>query len=510
MTVLLMTTSDARAGTLESLVMPGKVIEGHAEVESECSSCHQKFDRGAQQKLCVVCHEDVGADLDSSTGFHGRDPSASSMTCASCHTDHEGRDATIVKFDEATFDHRFTDFELLGKHADVQCESCHVENTLYREAPGQCIDCHQADDAHETFLGESCQDCHTVESWLDAEFDHDLTDYPLLGAHASTGCLDCHADSTFQNAPTTCVGCHKEDDAHDGRSGDQCDRCHNTVDWTDTTFDHNRDTLFGLTGGHADLNCTSCHSDDPFSDRLERTCVSCHEQDDAHDRHFGPNCETCHSDEEWESTTFDHATDTGFILAGAHRDATCESCHVEPVFEVALAEDCYSCHAADDVHKGQEGEDCQTCHNEIGWLDQVLFDHDFTAFPLLGNHAEVECQSCHETQAFLDAPSACVDCHADEDPHDNRFTPDCATCHTPVDWENWRFDHNRQSDFALSGAHAEVSCNSCHRQSLTAMKGGSQSCGSCHRADDVHDGEFGEDCARCHSADSFRDVRAIR
>jgi hypothetical protein len=103
-----------------------------------------------------------------------------------------------------------------------------------------------------------------------------------------------------------------------------------------------------------------------------------------------------------------------------------------------------------------------------------------------------------------------VDCHLEDDPHDGRYHADCASCHNPVDWVKWFFDHEVQTDFPLTGAHAEVICNDCHRQSLSALSRIRARCGDCHRADDIHDGEFGLDCGRCHYADSFREVRSIQ
>lgn len=500
----------AYAGPFESLVMPGPVIEGHADIEEECGACHQKFDRGRQNALCLDCHEAVNADVVAGAGFHGRDPQASSASCASCHTDHEGRDATIVVLEDNAFDHRFTDFELLGKHADTACTDCHESDATYRDAPTDCASCHGDDDAHEGFLGDDCASCHAVTEWLDTAFDHEATGYPLIGKHETTACLDCHADATYQGAPTTCYGCHQADDVHEGRSGEQCDRCHNPADWADTSFDHARDTQFALAGGHADLGCDGCHSADPFADRLQTTCLSCHAPDDAHDGHFGESCDTCHTDVAWDPANFDHVRDTGYALNGAHRDADCESCHVKPVFETALATDCYGCHAAEDVHDGQEGKTCDTCHNETSWLDNVQFDHDLARFPLLGEHAALTCDACHETQAFRDAPMACNDCHADDDPHAARFDAQCERCHTPVEWMLWQFDHDRETAFALAGAHVAVGCDDCHRRPLDAMRDDGASCGSCHRADDVHDGDFGDDCGRCHSADTFTGATELR
>lgn len=510
MALAMMHCVPAGAQTIERLVMPGKLIEAHAELEDDCGECHKAFKRANQRSLCLDCHEEIAADIRAPSGFHGRSDKAREWPCASCHTDHEGRDADIVELDEEAFDHRLTDFDLDGKHADAACGDCHAADAKHRDAPSECIDCHEEDNVHEQFMGTACGDCHDSTSWETAEFDHDTTGYRLLGQHAETACLDCHEDRTFQGAPTTCYGCHEADDVHEGRSGRECDKCHNPTDWADTSFNHERDTEFALDGGHALLACGDCHSEDPFADQLETACVACHLEDDDHDGHFGPQCDVCHTATAWPEVVFDHDRDTDYALNGAHESIACEDCHVEPIFEVPLQTGCYDCHEDDDPHSGQEGTQCQDCHNETAWQDEVFFDHDLTRFPLLGAHRETECEGCHETHAFTDAPTACADCHRDDDPHDGRFHDDCAACHSPVDWERWYFDHDTQTDFVLDGAHETVACNDCHRQSLDTLARLGGRCSDCHRADDVHDGEFGDDCGRCHSAESFRDVRTIQ
>lgn len=507
---LIIATSQPAFGQIETLVMPGPVIEGHAEVEAECSSCHQAFQRTRQRTLCLECHEEVAADLEAASGYHGRDREAATQPCASCHTDHEGRDADIVILDEAAFDHDLTDFSLLGKHAETACTDCHEADRKYREAPGDCVACHEDDNPHGETMGTACGDCHVATDWLDVEFDHAETGYPLLGKHADVACNDCHADDTFTNTPTTCYGCHAEDDAHEGRSGRECENCHNPGSWDDTSFDHARDTDFPLTGRHAEQTCGDCHSDDPFADALESACIACHAEDDEHDRHFGEQCDTCHVDSAWEDVRFDHADDTGYALLGAHETAECEACHVEPIFEVALKTDCLACHEDDDAHEGTQGSDCRECHSEEAWTSDVFFDHGLTRFPLLGAHTEAECDACHESHVFADAPEACIDCHREEDAHEGRFGTDCALCHSPVTWQDWFFDHDRQTDFPLEGAHAVTACEGCHRGTLGAQARLGERCADCHRADDIHDGEFGSDCARCHSAESFSDVRRIQ
>ncbi len=507
---LALMTSERTSAQIETLVMPGEVIEGHAEFEKDCDSCHKAFKRSEQRALCLDCHEDISADIDNGFGFHGKDRSANRRACANCHTDHEGRDADIIGLDEARFDHELTDFVLTGKHLDAECNACHEPEAKHRDAPSSCYSCHEEDNVHEDFLGTDCGDCHSPEEWIAFEFDHDATGYSLLGRHRDAACLDCHADRTFQNTPTSCFACHEDDDAHDGRSGQQCENCHAPTGWDDTSFDHARDTNFVLDGNHGTLSCGDCHSEDPFADKLDAMCVSCHQEDDNHDGHFGGKCDTCHRTTEWPAVHFDHNVDTGHDLVGAHESIECTACHIEPVFVVELQGDCVSCHEDDDAHHGSQGIACNDCHNEETWTDKVFFDHDLTRFPLLGSHDDVECDSCHESHVFEDAPTACFDCHREDDSHDGRFAENCALCHNPVEWTQWFFDHDKQTGFVLEGAHASVACESCHRQSLSQQTRLGRRCGDCHRADDIHDGEFGADCGRCHSSDSFVEVRSIQ
>jgi len=500
----------ARSQTIESLVSPGELAEAHADLQTECSACHMRFDRGRQRELCIECHEDVGIDIDRELGFHGRSTEVRGTACADCHTDHEGAGADIANLDEDAFDHDITDFRLQGRHVEAACDGCHAADIRRRDAPSDCIDCHNDDDVHDGFAGNACGDCHKENDWKEISFDHDVTDYPLIGKHREVTCNDCHEDRTFRTTPTTCYGCHVEDDAHDGRSGDRCENCHNPKSWQDSSFDHARDTSFLLDGSHAELTCNDCHSEDPFSDRLETACASCHLEDDHHEGHFGEECDTCHATSLWTVSHFDHDRDTEYALRGAHTTIECEACHIEPIFEVILQTSCSDCHADDDPHKGEQGIRCDDCHNESSWQDDVLFDHDLTRFPLLGRHPETECGDCHETHVFRDAPELCVECHGDDDPHGGRFTDDCGACHNPVDWLAWQFDHGLRTDFPLEGAHADTACDACHRQPLAAMERMGGRCGDCHRSDDVHDGEFGFDCGRCHSADSFSNVETIQ
>ena len=67
MILVMVATNDARA-QIETLVMPGELIAGHAELEATCGNCHKAFDRGRQRELCLDCHDDV-AENDASFPF---------------------------------------------------------------------------------------------------------------------------------------------------------------------------------------------------------------------------------------------------------------------------------------------------------------------------------------------------------------------------------------------------------------------------------------------------------
>ncbi len=506
----LLSSLPVAAQTIESLVMPDELVEGHSEFEEECSLCHKAFNRSEQRALCLDCHELVAIDIELNLGFHGKAEDARVDECATCHTDHEGRAADIVQLDESTFDHEVSDFRLLGEHAEAACADCHVANEKFRDAPIECESCHIEDSLHDDKPAPLCTDCHNEEAWEGVVFDHDSTDYELIGKHRETACLDCHEIELFTGTPENCFACHAEDDSHDGRSGEQCENCHNPSSWDDSSFDHKRDTDFPLIGRHDELTCTDCHSEDPFSDVMEVTCVSCHLEDDEHDGHNGPECNNCHTNDAWTEQKFDHDRDTEFALNGSHGEVACNDCHIEPIYDEAPGSDCISCHVEDDPHEGSQGEVCADCHNETDWNEVVTFDHDLTSFPLLGEHDNIDCVDCHETKVFVDAESECVACHIEDDPHDDVFTGVCESCHNPVAWDLWLFDHNSHTDFPLNGTHLDVTCNDCHRVSLSSMQNIGARCIDCHRADDAHDGEFGSDCGRCHSDTSFEEVRSLQ
>lgn len=89
---------------------------------------------------------------------------------------------------------------------------------------------------------------------------------------------------------------------------------------------------------------------------------------------------------------------------------------------------------------------------------------------------------------------------------------DCSDCHTSAGWKPLRpdpkFDHTSATRFALTGAHATVTCASCHLDlRFDEPKVEPGQCASCHV--DVHRGNLGQDCARCHNTNDIRDVESL-
>jgi hypothetical protein len=491
----------AGAQSLEDVLMPGKVIAGHAKYEQECANCHVKFNKAAQDGLCLDCHKEVARDVRTKQGYHGRHKPD---TCRSCHTDHKGRDVNIVRFDEKAFDHAKSDFALAGAHPRVACRSCHAAGKKYREAPGGCDGCHRKDDKHKGALGPKCADCHSESNWKDARFDHGKTRFALIFKHTDVACKDCHANNVYKDTATTCVGCHRKDDKqHRGRLGDKCEACHTAKDWRDVAaFQHDRDTKYALRGKHRSAKCESCHTAAPPREKLSTICIGCHKADDKHNATLGTGCADCHTERSWREAKYDHELSV-FKLRGKHRDVECKDCHRDPKSYKGIAQTCIGCHRKDDAHKDRYGDKCANCHTEKSWRD-IVFRHDRdTKYALMGQHAQTKCDSCHSGHVYRDKLATdCHACHKKDDKHRGQLGRQCEQCHDAVDWKSTvRFDHNK-SRFPLLGRHARVECKSCH--ATPAYKDAKRECVACHEKEDTHKRTLGTDCAACHNARDWK------
>ena len=445
-----MSSSAATAQNLESAVMPGPVIQGHAQLENACEKCHVRFDRAAQTKLCLDCHKPVAADVRAHTGYHGRLAQREERACRTCHTEHKGREAKIVLLDEARFDHADTDFSLRGKHRGRACANCHRAKLKYSQAPADCVACHRKDDnekGHKGGLGQKCANCHNENSWKETRFDHDKTKFPLRLTHgeAKVKCADCHLENKFVGTPRECVACHRKDDnekGHKGYFGIRCETCHNEGTWKQATFRHDRDTKFILLDRHRTSKCESCHRTPLYREKTPTRCFACHRGDDNEKGHrgtLGDKCDKCHNAKGWKGTSFEHDRDTKFPLRDKHRTAKCNTCHKADGKLEKLPLKCAVCHEREDKEKGHKasyGDKCETCHNENGFKPSI-FDHGRdTKFLLLGKHTRLACAACHRGPLYLNkTESRCYACHKKDDVHFASFDLQCEKCHGA---DNWR------------------------------------------------------------------------
>ncbi|MBP7147005.1 MAG: hypothetical protein KBD01_05635 [Acidobacteria bacterium] len=306
---------------------------------------------------------------------------------------------------------------------------------------------------------DECSKCHRPDAWTPASigpgFDHAQFGFRLDGAHRTVTCRGCHATLEFSRASSSCVDCHQ--DVHRGELGIDCARCHTTrnfIERVELVRSH-RGTRFPLTGAHTTLDCEACHP-----------------------------------------------RGGGDALRFVNTPIECEACHIAQ-FRAAKSPD----HVG-----GGFPTDCTRCHTTIAW-DSARFDHAATGFPLTGAHRSVSCQECHGNAPPGQASPQCVACHLGDytgvtNPrHVGSFPTECSSCHTTTRWSPASFDHGA-TDFPLTGAHRNTSCNACHADGV--YDGKRTDCFSCHAADydsannpDHRRSGFPTDCTQCHNTNSW-------
>ncbi len=145
-------------------------------------------------------------------------------------------------------------------------------------------------------------------------------------------------------------------------------------------------------------------------------------------------------------------------------------------------------HASASTHSphGDLDVPCQNCHTAAAWRPIRAvpeFDHNHTRYPLRGMHQSVTCTQCHVKMVFTDVGQRCQDCHADI--HKRQLGANCEQCHTVRGWSvsvQQVQQHNNR--FPLTGAHAAVDCDSCHKGAANSQfQTMSTDCYSCHAAE---------------------------
>jgi len=304
----------------------------------DCSKCHKiesregnKFqDFRVQQYYCSICHKDPHQNK-------------FGQTCNQCHNEDSFEVVKGVK----GFDHNKTDYKLEDKHLTVNCKLCHKTKFTDPLKFKLCTDCH-TDYHNKQFVkngaSPDCSQCHSVKGFNLFSYtieQHNMSIYPLEGAHLAIPCTDCHKkqkDWNFRRIGINCKDCHN--DVHKNQidakyyPDGNCNTCHTPGGWDNINFDHAK-TDFKLTGAHKNKDCKACHLADKSNSinqqkfsGLSTNCSGCHE--DNHYKQFEKSgityCTDCHDTDNWKASRFNH-NNTAFKLDGKHINVPCARCH---------------------------------------------------------------------------------------------------------------------------------------------------------------------------------------
>ena len=301
--------------------MPGLALHARtsfpltgSHIQVTCESCHIDDRGGAYSPLdsdCYSCHQsdyNAAASVDHvSFGF--------STACRNCHNTLGWGGSG------GAFDHPVVSggFDLVGAHARIRCESCHIVPGLApiyaATSQDDCIACHQDDyqRQHGGVFPTDCIACHDNESWDAEEVEHTALSngFDLVGAHSRIACESCHVVPGFASIyspanESDCIACHQDEyqreHAGSGFPND-CLACHNVDNWSSEFRDHDQQFFPIYSGRHANRwnGCETCHT--AGGDFSAFTCLNgCHgrnETDRKHSEERGyvydsVQCYSCH------------------------------------------------------------------------------------------------------------------------------------------------------------------------------------------------------------------------
>jgi hypothetical protein len=291
-----------------------------------------------------------------------------------------------------------------------------------------------------------------------------------------------------------CATCHVN--VHRESIKDECKTCHTEASFKGGTFDHTARTKFVLDGKHVGVDCAKCHTsvsptEVPLARKVvdysgaDRTCVACHGgAKDPHKGEFDRTCDSCHKTSTFDVKTFTHAG-TAEFYRGSHEKVACEKCHVPARTPIGTGAahpkpECATCHV--DVHLGQVGNTCESCHTVDGAKFKALkFTHERSTFALTGKHETTECVKCHKTEtrqfalghgtAMVLKPMdfSCHACHADA--HLGQVDLKCDTCHQTAAFKIAAYRHQELEDF-FRGFHGKYACVACHKTETSDFPAG--------------------------------------
>ena len=424
-------------------------------------------------------------------------------------------------------------------HRDLGCKACHRPTIVTRStmALTQILENPDSLEAHAEVPNAVCIECHVEgnpEDWRNvaSSAGHrvhlESEDASLEGLE----CVQCHSTTVheFTASDRTCgqAGCHENQDIQLGGMGAltiHCATCH--------TFNAPVESVSSdsvqLALRPQREECLSCHA---MRERLADFPLAA---DDPH----GGMCGACHNP---------HAQTEP---SQAFESCATAGCHAQPDtltpfhrgLDPGVLQTCSRCHGAHTFHA--DGQDCRACHTDVAQPGRVTGSTPGhppvslrtslaprgvprAVLPMLAalvlpgraaaqqpqeeatlrfdhaRHTQVDCLACHsmdESHGRITVTSFrdCRECH-----HTGSTVQPCTRCHEASDAPGRAYEvrrafrpsvgaaENRTLPFD-HGQHADVSCETCHREGL-ALSAARVNCSACH--DEHHDA--GNDCMACH------------
>ncbi len=210
-----------------------ELLGAHANI-TNCSDCHNG-NYTTTSNLCYDCHTNAFTNAQNPNHVAAGIPTQ----CEQCHNS--------TAWIPSTFNHISTGFELLGTHSTIQCSNCH--QGVITGLSSECISCHQDDyNVAPNHVAQgyptNCEMCHNSVVWNQVTFNHNNTNFPLLGAHQNVNCSECH-ESGFTGTTTICIDCHQSVYSSTTNPPHQilnfsfeCLECHTMNGWTPANFNH--------------------------------------------------------------------------------------------------------------------------------------------------------------------------------------------------------------------------------------------------------------------------------
>lgn len=332
------------------------------------------------------------------------------------------------------FDHLTTGFPLTGGHAQLDCETCHLQG-VFKGTPRECERCHVQGSARASSFKPAnhvqttrpCNQCHTSNvTWLGARFDHI--------AVVPGGCPACHngvsqAGKPSSGHPTTTL---------------PCDSCHRTTAWVPAYFDHS---------GVAPHTCTTCHG---AGQSQAVPLPSNHLPLGANG--IPTECDWCHrAGTTWAATTFNHSASQGVVPGG------CNYCHNgvyaqgqgagHPVTGTQPCDDCHKSYTPGwPFTHPAVSSGCSTCHYGSGTATKYPGSHFLTTGVTPANACEV----CHTSTATWTSTKV----------HGTSVVPgQCLTCHGNAAYQNSPYNVIYRSTSHTEGKSCDDA--GCHQHTAT-------------------------------------------